>query len=233
MYDVTNLQPANEADQSIDDTSFLARLKQAFIGTPKQAEQANEDINPFAEPKQDNVQQAQQPQMQPQMQQQGQNGQNQLNAFNQYVQKLNFLDGIEVNQEELLQDPTKLTSLIGDVARQAYGKAMTDSATIMDKILEQRFSDFSSKMMDKMKTTANGAVQMERVAKELPLMKDPSAAPIIGQVMSGFLRQGKSADESLQLTKDFLQKFSNKVVDKDGSARAHRNDLDNLFSGLI
>lgn len=222
-----NLQPANGADQSIDDTSFLARLKQAFIGTPKQAEQANEDINPFAEPKQINVQQTQQVQQaQPQ-------GQNQLNAFNQYVQKLNFLDGIEVNQEELLQDPTKLTSLIGDVARQAYGKAMTDSATIMDKILEQRFSDFSSKMMDKMKTTANGAVQMERVAKELPLMKDPSAAPIIGQVMSGFLRQGKSADESLQLTKDFLQKFSNKVVDKDGSARAHRNDLDNLFSGLL
>lgn len=227
MNEEMNLQPANGADQSIDDTSFLARLKQAFIGTPKQAEQVNEDINPFAEPKQVNVQQTQQVQQaQPQ-------GQNQLNAFNQYVQKLNFLDGIEVNQEELLQDPTKLTSLIGDVARQAYGKAMTDSATIMDKILEQRFSDFSSKMMDKMKTTANGAVQMERVAKELPLMKDPSAAPIIGQVMSGFLRQGKSADESLQLTKDFLQKFSNKVVDKDGSARAHRNDLDNLFSGLL
>ena len=227
MNEEMNLQPANGADQSIDDTSFLARLKQAFIGTPKQAEQINEDINPFAEPKQVNVQQTQQvQQVQPQ-------GQNQLNAFNQYVQKLNFLDGIEVNQEELLQDPTKLTSLIGDVARQAYGKAMTDSAAIMDKILEQRFSDFSSKMMDKMKTTANVAVQMERVAKELPLMKDPSAAPIIGQVMSGFLRQGKSADESLQLTKDFLQKFSNKVVDKDGSARAHRNDLDNLFSGLL
>lgn len=230
MYEAMNLQPANEADQSIDDTSFLARLKQAFIGTPKQVEQVNEDINPFAEPNQVNVQQTQQTQQTQQVQPQGQN---QLNAFNQYVQKLNFLDGIEVNQEELLQDPTKLTSLIGDVARQAYGKAMTDSATIMDKILEQRFSDFSSKMMDKMKTTANGAVQMERVAKELPLMKDPSAAPIIGQVMSGFLRQGKSADESLQLTKDFLQKFSNKVVDKDGSARAHRNDLDNLFSGLL
>lgn len=230
MYEEMNLQPANEADQSIDDTSFLARLKQAFIGTPKQAEQVNEDINPFAEPNQVNAQQTQQIQ---QIQQAQPQSQNQLNAFNQYVQKLNFLDGIEVNQEELLQDPTKLTSLIGDVARQAYGKAMTDSAAIMDKILEQRFSDFSSKMMDKMKTTANGAVQMERVAKELPLMKDPSAAPIIGQVMSGFLRQGKSADESLQLTKDFLQKFSNKVVDKDGSARAHRNDLDNLFSGLL
>ena len=230
MNEEMNLQPANGADQSIDDTSFLARLKQAFIGTPKQAEQVNEDINPFAEPKQVNAQQTQQIQ---QIQQAQPHGQNQLNAFNQYVQKLNFLDGIEVNQEELLQDPTKLTSLIGDVARQAYGKAMTDSAAIMDKILEQRFSDFSSKMMDKMKTTANGAVQMERVAKELPLMKDPSAAPIIGQVMSGFLRQGKSADESLQLTKDFLQKFSNKVVDKDGSARAHRNDLDNLFSGLL
>lgn len=230
MNEEMNLQPANGADQSIDDTSFLARLKQAFIGTPKQTEQVNEDINPFAEPKQVNVQQTQQIQ---QVQQAQPQGQNQLNAFNQYVQKLNFLDGIEVNQEELLQDPTKLTSLIGDVARQAYGKAMTDSAAIMDKILEQRFSDFSSKMMDKMKTTANGAVQMERVAKELPLMKDPSAAPIIGQVMSGFLRQGKSADESLQLTKDFLQKFSNKVVDKDGSARAHRNDLDNLFSGLL
>lgn len=218
----------------LDDTSFLARLKAAFTGGHQQVQEP-EEINPFAEPKQQAPQQ-----MQQQVQQtsqvnhtQQEQGNASNTAFQQYVNGLNFLDGIEVNTEELLSNPEQLKGLIGNVARQAYSRAMTDSATIMDKVLEQRFNSFSNQMAEQMKTTANGAVQMERVAKELPLMKDPSAAPIIGQVMTGFLKQGKNPDEALQMTKDFLHKFSDKVVAKDAGAKAHRNDLDNLFSGLI
>ena len=68
------------------------------------------------------------------------------------------------------------------------------------------------------------------------LMQDPSAAPIITQVMKGFLQQGKSLDEATEATKTFLQDFSNKLSSKSADEKAadkHRKDLDGLFGNLL
>lgn len=218
-----------ENEQVNDDAGFLARLKQVFTSSQPEAP---EELNPFKQvpPAQASQQAAQQ------STQQGQQQANSSDVFKQYVAKQNFLDGIEYDAAELMQDPSKLGNFINSVAQCAYGKALYDATSVIDKAIENRLNAYDSNVSNKIQAAVSSRSQLDKATREIPLMKDPSAAPIITQVMKGFLQQGKSLDEATEATKTFLQDFSNKLSSKSADEKAadkHRKDLDGLFGNLL
>ena len=135
-----------------------------------------------------------------------------------------------------MQDPSKLGNFINSVAQRAYGKALYDATSVIDKAIENRFNAYDSNVSNKIQAAISSRSQLDKATREIPLMKDPSAAPIITQVMKGFLQQGKSLDEATEATKTFLQDFSNKLSSKSADEKAadkHRKDLDGLFGNLL
>lgn len=221
-----------ENEQVNDDAGFLARLKQVFTSSQPEAP---EELNPFKQvpPAQASQQAAQQSaQSAQQVQQQA----NSSDVFKQYVAKQNFLDGVEYDAAELMQDPSKLGNFINSVAQRAYGKALYDATSVIDKAIENRLNAYDSNVSNKIQAAVSSRSQLDKATREIPLMKDPSAAPIITQVMKGFLQQGKSLDEATEATKTFLQDFSNKLSSKSADEKAadeHRKDLDGLFGNLL
>ena len=216
-----------ENEQVNDDAGFLARLKQVFTSSQPEAP---EELNPFKQ-----VPPAQASQQAAQSAQQGQQV-NSGDVFKQYVAKQNFLDGVEYDAAELMQDPSKLGNFINSVAQRAYGKALYDATSVIDKAIENRLNAYDSNVSNKIQTAVSSRSQLDKATREIPLMKDPSAAPIITQVMKGFLQQGKSLDEATEATKTFLQDFSNKLSSKSADEKAadkHRKDLDGLFGNLL
>ena len=219
-----------ENEQVNDDAGFLARLKQVFTSSQPEAP---EELNPFKQ-----VPQTQASQQAPQSAQAAQGTQqaNSGDVFKQYVAKQNFLDGVEYDAAELMQDPSKLGNFINSVAQRAYGKALYDATSVIDKAIENRLNAYDSNVSNKIQTAVSSSSQLDKATREIPLMKDPSAAPIITQVMKGFLQQGKSLDEATEATKTFLQDFSNKLSSKGAEEKAadkHRKDLDGLFGNLL
>lgn len=220
-----------ENEQVNDDAGFLARLKQVFTSSQPEAP---EELNPFKQvpPTQASQQAAQQS---AQSAQQGQQA-NSSDVFKQYVAKQNFLDGVEYDAAELMQDPSKLGNFINSVAQRAYGKALYDATSVIDKAIENRLNAYDSNVSNKIQAAVSSRSQLDKATREIPLMKDPSAAPIITQVMKGFLQQGKSLDEATEATKTFLQDFSNKLSSKSADEKAadkYRKDLDGLFGNLL
>lgn len=218
-----------ENEQVNDDAGFLARLKQVFTSSQPEAP---EELNPFKQvpPAQASQQAAQQ------SAQQGQQQANSSDVFKQYVAKQNFLDGVEYDAAELMQDPSKLGNFINSVAQRAYGKALYDATSVIDKAIENRLNAYDSNVSNKIQAAVSSRSQLDKATREIPLMKDPSAAPIITQVMKGFLQQGKSLDEATEATKTFLQDFSNKLSSKSADEKAadkYRKDLDGLFGNLL
>lgn len=218
-----------ENEQVNDDAGFLARLKQVFTSSQPEAP---EELNPFKQvpPAQASQQAAQQ------SAQQGQQQANSNDVFKQYVAKQNFLDGVEYDAAELMQDPSKLGNFINSVAQRAYGKALYDATSVIDKAIENRLNAYDSNVSNKIQAAVSSRSQLDKATREIPLMKDPSAAPIITQVMKGFLQQGKSLDEATEATKTFLQDFSNKLSSKSADEKAadkQRKDLDGLFGNLL
>lgn len=216
-----------ENEQVNDDAGFLARLKQVFTSSQPEAP---EELNPFKQ-----VLPAQASQQAAQGAQQG-NQQSSGDVFKQYVAKQNFLDGVEYDAAELMQDPSKLGNFINSVAQRAYGKALYDATSVIDKAIENRLNAYDSNVSNKIQAAVSSRSQLDKATREIPLMKDPSAAPIITQVMKGFLQQGKSLDEATEATKTFLQDFSNKLSSKSADEKAadkHRKDLDGLFGNLL
>lgn len=222
-----------ENEQVNDDAGFLARLKQVFTSSQPEAP---EELNPFKQ-----VPPAQASQQAAQGAQSAQNvqstqGASSSDAFKQYVAKQNFLDGAEYDAAELMQDPSKLGNFINSVAQRAYGKALYDATSVIDKAIENRLNAYDSSVSNKIQAAVSSRSQLDKATREIPLMKDPSAAPIITQVMKGFLQQGKSLDEATEATKTFLQDFSNKLSSKGAEEKAadkHRKDLDGLFGNLL
>lgn len=221
-----------ENEQVNDDAGFLARLKQVFTSSQPEAP---EELNPFKQvPPAQASQQAEQSSAQ-----NAQSAQQQANSsdvFKQYVAKQNFLDGVEYDAAELIQDPSKLGNFINSVAQRAYGKALYDATSVIDKAIENRLNAYDSNVSNKIQAAVSSRSQLDKATREIPLMKDPSAAPIITQVMKGFLQQGKSLDEATEATKTFLQDFSNKLSSKSADEKAadkHRKDLDGLFGNLL
>lgn len=222
-----------ENEQVNDDAGFLARLKQVFTSSQPEAP---EELNPFKQ-----VPPAQASQQAPQSAQSAQNvqstqGASSSDVFKQYVAKQNFLDGVEYDAAELMQDPSKLGNFINSVAQRAYGKALYDATSVIDKAIENRLNTYDSNVSNKIQAAVSSRSQLDKATREIPLMKDPSAAPIITQVMKGFLQQGKSLDEATEATKTFLQDFSNKLSSKGAEEKAadkHRKDLDGLFGNLL
>lgn len=222
-----------ENEQVNDDAGFLARLKQVFTSSQPEAP---EELNPFKQ-----VSQAQASQQAPQSAQgvqsaQAAQGVSSSDVFKQYVAKQNFLDGVEYDAAELMQDPSKLGNFINSVAQRAYGKALYDATSVIDKAIENRLNAYDSNVSNKIQAAVSSRSQLDKATREIPLMKDPSAAPIITQVMKGFLQQGKSLDEATEATKTFLQDFSNKLSSKGAEEKAadkHRKDLDGLFGNLL
>lgn len=218
-----------ENEQVNDDAGFLARLKQVFTSSQPEAP---EELNPFKQvPPAQASQQATQ-----QSAQQGQQQANSSDVFKQYVAKQNFLDGVEYDAAELMQDPSKLGNFINSVAQRAYGKALYDATSVIDKAIENRLNAYDSNVSNKIQAAVSSRSQLDKATREIPLMKDPSAAPIITQVMKGFLQQGKSLDEATEATKTFLQDFSNKLSSKSADEKAadkQRKDLDGLFGNLL
>jgi hypothetical protein len=222
-----------ENEQVNDDAGFLARLKQVFTSSQPEAP---EELNPFKQvPPAQASQQAAQSAQGAQSAQQGQQV-NSGDVFKQYVAKQNFLDGVEYDAAELMQDPSKLGNFINSVAQSAYGKALYDATSVIDKAIENRLNAYDSNVSNKIQAAVSSRSQLDKATREIPLMKDPSAAPIITQVMKGFLQQGKSLDEATEATKTFLQDFSNKLSSKSADEKAadkHRKDLDGLFGNLL
>lgn len=223
-----------ENEQVNDDAGFLARLKQVFTSSQPEAP---EELNPFKQvpPAQASQQAAQQSAQSAQSAQQGQQA-NSSDVFKQYVAKQNFLDDVEYDAAELMQDPSKLGNFINSVAQRAYGKALYDATSVIDKAIENRLNAYDSNVSNKIQAAVSSRSQLDKATREIPLMKDPSAAPIITQVMKGFLQQGKSLDEATEATKTFLQDFSNKLSSKSADEKAadkHRKDLDGLFGNLL
>lgn len=222
-----------ENEQVNDDAGFLARLKQVFTSSQPEAP---EELNPFKQvPPAQASQQAAQGAQSAQSAQQGQQA-NSSDVFKQYVAKQNFLDGVEYDAAELMQDPSKLGNFINSVAQRAYGKALYDATSVIDKAIENRLNAYDSNVSNKIQAAVSSSSQLDKATREIPLMKDPSAAPIITQVMKGFLQQGKSLDEATEATKTFLQDFSNKLSSKSADEKAadkHRKDLDGLFGNLL
>lgn len=217
-----------ENEQVNDDAGFLARLKQVFTSSQPEAP---EELNPFKQ-----VPPAQASQQAAQSAQQGQQQANSSDVFKQYVAKQNFLDGVEYDAAELMQDPSKLGNFINSVAQRAYGKALYDATSVIDKAIENRLNAYDSNVSNKIQAAVSSRSQLDKATREIPLMKDPSAAPIITQVMKGFLQQGKSLDEATEATKTFLQDFSNKLSSESADEKAadkHRKDLDGLFGNLL
>lgn len=222
-----------ENEQVNDDAGFLARLKQVFTSSQPEAP---EELNPFKQ-----VPPAQASQQDAQGAQSAQNvqstqGASSSDVFKQYVAKQNFLDGVEYDAAELMQDPSKLGNFINSVAQRAYGKALYDATSVIDKAIENRLNAYDSNVSNKIQAAVSSRSQLDKATREIPLMKDPSAAPIITQVMKGFLQQGKSLDEATEATKTFLQDFSNKLSSKGAEEKAadkHRKDLDGLFGNLL
>ena len=177
-----------ENEQVNDDAGFLARLKQVFTSSQPEAP---EELNPFKQvpPAQASQQAAQQSAQSAQSAQQGQ--QSSGDVFKQYVAKQNFLDGVEYDAAELMQDPSKLGNFINSVAQRAYGKALYDATSVIDKAIENRLNAYDSNVSNKIQAAVSSRSQLDKATREIPLMKDPSAAPIITQVMKGFLQQGK------------------------------------------
>lgn len=222
-----------ENEQVNDDAGFLARLKQVFTSSQPEAP---EELNPFKQvPPTQASQQAPQSAQGVQSAQAAQ-GASSSDVFKQYVAKQNFLDGIEYDAAELIQDPSKLGNFINSVAQRAYGKALYDATSVIDKAIENRLNAYDSNVSNKIQAAVSSRSQLDKATREIPLMKDPSAAPIITQVMKGFLQQGKSLDEATEATKTFLQDFSNKLSSKGTEEKAadkHRKDLDGLFGNLL
>lgn len=223
-----------EIEQVNDDAGFLARLKQVFTSSQPEAP---EELNPFKQvsPTQASQQAAQQSAQSAQSGQSTQ-GASTSDVFKQYVAKQNFLDGVEYDAAELMQDPSKLGNFINSVAQRAYGKALFDATSVIDKAIENRLNAYDSNVSNKIQAAVSSRSQLDKATREIPLMKDPSAAPIITQVMKGFLQQGKSLDEATEATKTFLQDFSNKLSSKSADEKAadkHRKDLDGLFGNLL
>lgn len=217
-----------ENEQVNDDAGFLARLKQVFTSSQPEAP---EELNPFKQ-----VPPAAQGAQSAQSAQQGTQQANSNDVFKQYVAKQNFLDGVEYDAAELMQDPSKLGNFINSVAQRAYGKALYDATSVIDKAIENRLNAYDSNVSNKIQAAVSSRSQLDKATREIPLMKDPSAAPIITQVMKGFLQQGKSLDEATEATKTFLQDFSNKLSSKSADEKAadkHRKDLDGLFGNLL
>ena len=224
-----------ENEQVNDDAGFLARLKQVFTSSQPEAP---EELNPFKQvpPAQASQQAAQQSAQGAQSAQQGTQQANSNDVFKQYVAKQNFLDGVEYDAAELMQDPSKLGNFINSVAQRAYGKALYDATSVIDKAIENRLNAYDGNVSNKIQAAVSSRSQLDKATREIPLMKDPSAAPIITQVMKGFLQQGKSLDEATEATKTFLQDFSNKLSSKSADEKAadkHRKDLDGLFGNLL
>lgn len=223
-----------ENEQVNDDAGFLARLKQVFTSSQPEAP---EELNPFKhEPSAQASQQAAQSAQSAQSAQQGQQQANSSDVFKQYVAKQNFLDGVEYDAAELMQDPSKLGNFINSVAQRAYGKALYDATSVIDKAIENRLNAYDSNVSNKIQAAVSSRSQLDKATREIPLMKDPSAAPIITQVMKGFLQQGKSLDDATEATKTFLQDFSNKLSSKSADEKAadkQRKDLDGLFGNLL
>lgn len=216
-----------ENEQVNDDAGFLARLKQVFTSSQPEAP---EELNPFKQvpPAPQSAQSAQNVQ--------STQGASSSDVFKQYVAKQNFLDGVEYDAAELMQDPSKLGNFINSVAQRAYGKALYDATSVIDKAIENRLNAYDSNVSNKIQAAVSSRSQLDKATREIPLMKDPSAAPIITQVMKGFLQQGKSLDEATEATKTFLQDFSNKLSSKGAEEKAtdkHRKDLDGLFGNLL
>lgn len=223
-----------ENEQVNDDAGFLARLKQVFTSSQPEAP---EELNPFKQvPPAQASQQAAQGAQSAQNMQSTQGASEASNVFKQYVAKQNFLDGVEYDAAELMQDPSKLGNFINSVAQRAYGKALYDATSVIDKAIENRLNAYDSNVSNKIQAAVSSRSQLDKATREIPLMKDPSAAPIITQVMKGFLQQGKSLDEATEATKTFLQDFSNKLSSKSADEKAadkHRKDLDGLFGNLL
>lgn len=222
-----------ENEQVNDDAGFLARLKQVFTSSQPEAP---EELNPFKQvpPAQASQQAAQNAQAAQNVQ--GASEASSSDVFKQYVAKQNFLDGVEYDAAELMQDPSKLGNFINSVAQRAYGKALYDATSVIDKAIENRLNAYDSNVSNRIQAAVSSRSQLDKATREIPLMKDPSAAPIITQVMKGFLQQGKSLDEATEATKTFLQDFSNKLSSKSADEKAadkHRKDLDGLFGNLL
>lgn len=185
-----------ENEQVNDDAGFLARLKQVFTSSQPEAP---EELNPFKQ-----VPPAQASQQAAQGAQQG-NQQSSGDVFKQYVAKQNFLDGVEYDAAELMQDPSKLGNFINSVAQRAYGKALYDATSVIDKAIENRLNAYDSNVSNKIQAAVSSRSQLDKATREIPLMKDPSAAPIITQVMKGFCSRVSRLTRQLKQLRHFCR----------------------------
>ena len=151
-----------ENEQVNDDAGFLARLKQVFTSSQPEAP---EELNPFKQ-----VPPAQASQQAAQGAQGAQQGQqvNSGDVFKQYVAKQNFLDGVEYDAAELMQDPSKLGNFINSVAQRAYGKALYDATSVIDKAIENRLNAYDSNVSNKIQAAVSSRSQLDKATREPP-----------------------------------------------------------------
>ena len=216
-----------------EDMGFLSKLRQAFSGSTQPTEAAPQEVNPFAQAEEPKAQGAGTADAQVNAKSQEAPVISEIpEAFKKYAASRNFAEGLQFD-EDTISDPQKVVAAINKVSQQAYSQAMFDTAKMIDKVLNQRFSDYDAQLDGRIRGLSASAVQMDKAAQQLPLLKEAAFAPVVTQVMNGFLKQGKSPEEATALTKTYLQSFSDKVSSKDAVAAKRREDLDDLFSGLL
>lgn len=214
------------------DASMFTKMKEFFTGGSKEVTKAAEELNPFAQPTNNQRQSAGNQNGQQSRQSSSQNGQPANNeAFDSYVAKMNFTEKLDMSDPELFSDPSKLTSMINNVAQQAYGKAMQDTSKVMEKYIQRRFSDYDSKLDGRMNNVAKNHMTNEKAQKELSLMQDSSTAPLAQAVMKGFLNQGYEENKAIALTKQYFQNIGTKMSgsSEENARAAKSNRLDALF----
>lgn len=148
--------------------------------------------------------------------------------FNNYVESLNFSDGIEMDTivQDLQQgDHKSFQGALSKAGQNAYKKAMVDSHKMIKESVSKAVNDAVGK--------ARGHTQADMAIREmnskLPYTKDKALAPVAEGVLKRFMEKGQDFETALGSVDKYFRRTGELVGGKPGRTRQQGfgNGVDN------
>lgn len=137
------------------------------------------------------------------------NNGNKQQTFDEFVDAIDFGMGIKPEIAEKLKagDLTVLPDLLNSTMRAAYKRAIQDASRLMDKNVK----DAVAEAVNQSRGERNIDNLVGLMNTKLPFTDDALIAPVAKTVLGRALKQGKSANDAIEIVKKYFETVSNKA----------------------
>ena len=127
-------------------------------------------------------------------------------AFANFVNSINFTEGVELG-DAITQfndgKPEALQTALNSIGANAFKQSMVMANRLMDKRIDSAVEEAVTKATGKV----NSNLAFDKLANSLPFTKEDSVSPVAQAVMTGFLRQNQDVDTAIQNTGKYFEKM--------------------------